>query len=227
MNNHSDISLLYSTIYRCYFLQSNFYGRSTFGLFFAHPSFPDIQLSDNIEGIVESAVLQAIMDYGNTETIISLDLIHTSSQNDQNYTTLVNSIEQGFPNRHSLIKPMIYNFWEVWHLLSTDRGLLLMKGRIVVPKSLKGKISRYLHSVHQGVVCIKTHANDSVFWLGMNVSICNFRPNCIVCLRMATSQPRDPITITPSPDWLFQKIVMGLFYIEQFLYLICIDRLNN
>ena len=45
-------------------------------------------------------------------------------------------------------------------------------------------------------------------------------------LSMALIQPWELITITPSPDLLFQLIVMDLFYVEHFADLICADRLT-
>ena len=45
---------------------------------------------------------------------------------------------------------------------------------------------------------MKTRANESVYWPGMNASICNYRNNCVTCSRNAPSLPHEPIQMTPT-----------------------------
>ena len=69
---------------------------------------------------------------------------------------------------------------------NTDSALtVLMDGRIVKPKSLRTKILHCLHAAHQGVDGMKARTNDTVYWPGMNVSIRNFRANCLTCATIA------------------------------------------
>ena len=75
-----------------------------------------------------------------------------------------------------------------------------MDGRIIIPKSLRKKVLHFLHSTHQGVDSMKACANDSVYWSGMNASICNFRANSSICATVALIQPQELITMTPSLD---------------------------
>ena len=128
-----------------------------------------------------------------------------------------------FSPKRNLTEPDIRDFWEVWHQLSNDRGLVLMDRRIVIPKPLRKKILHCLHSAYQGVYGMKARANDSVYWPGMNASIRNFRANCSICTTIAPSQPREPITMTPSPEWPFQQIVMDIFHVGHVTYLACAD----
>ena len=105
--------------------------------------------------------------------------------------------------------------------------LEVLDRRIVIPKPLRKKILHCLHSAHQGVDGMKARANDSVYWPGMNASIRNFRANCSICTTIAPSQPREPITMTPSPEWPFQQIVMDIFHVGHVTYLACADRLTG
>ena len=98
-----------------------------------------------------------------------------------------------------------------------------MDWRILIPTSQRKNILMSLHSTHQGVVGVKTCANDLVYWPGMNASIRNYRANCITC----SSLTHEPIQMTPTPEWLFQQIVMDLFYVGSFTYLACADRLTG
>ena len=74
---------------------------------------------------------------------------------------------------------------------------------------------------------MKANANESVYWPGMDASICSIRANCIVCSNITPSQPRESIILTQSPDWPFQQIVMDLFYVGDHVYLACADRLTG
>ena len=154
------------------------------------------------------------------------DHIRASSRSDNPYTKLIHAINQGFPHKRSLTELDICDFWEVWHRLSTDRSLVLMDGRIVIPKSLRRKILHCLHLAHQGVDGMKACANDTVYWPGMNAPIRNFRANCPTCATIALSQPGETIIMTPAPEWPFQQIVMDIFHVDHVAYLTCVDRLT-
>ena len=184
-----------------------------------NPSPRDIHLSNSRDVAMELAAIQAAVNINNNTTVITPDHIRALGRNDNIYTTLINAINQGFPLKRTLTEPDICDFWEVRHRLSNDRGLVLMDRRIVIPKPLRKKILHCLHSAHQGVDGMKARANDSVYWPGMNASIGNFRANCSICTTIAPSQPREPITMTPSPEWPFQQIVMDVFHVGHLIYL--------
>ena len=104
-----------------------------------HPSFKDVHLLDNIDTVMELAAIQAMMNTGDNSAAMTSDHILASCWNDQSYTNLINSINQGFPSKCSLTEPDTHDFWEVWYQLSTNRGLVLMDGRIIIPKSFRKK----------------------------------------------------------------------------------------
>ena len=89
------------------------------------------------------------------------------------------------------------------------------------------KLLHCLHSAHQGVIGMKAHVNESVYWPGMDTSIRSIRANCMVCSNIAPSQLQEPIILTRSPDWPFQQIVMDLFHTGDYTYLACTDRLTG
>ena len=145
--------------------------------------------------------------------LTSLDLIRVAGHSDPLYIKLIKTIQKGFPRTRSLTAPEVREYWEVRHRLSVDNDLALLDQRIIIPTSQSTKILRSLHSAHQGEVGMKARANESVYWPGMNASICRTRANCIECSKIAPSQPREPITLTVSPDWPFQQIVVDLFHV--------------
>ena len=146
---------------------------------------------------------------------MSPDLICTSSQNGQNYITLINLIEQRFFNRC---------FWQ------NQRSTISAKyGSTPVLIGLR------TNALENCSVKIPLGINIMLFafrpprgsWhegLCMNTSIHYFRVNCTACSSMAPSQPQEPITITVFSDWPFQQY---LFFIELFANLVCAYRLHD
>ena len=80
--------------------------------------------------------------------------------------------------------------------------------------------------MHQREVGMKGHANESLYLPRINASIRNTRAGCTYCSKIAHSQPKEPINLTPSPDWPFQQIIIALFYVGNHGYLACADRLT-
>ena len=154
----------------------------------------------------------------------SPDLIRVAGHSDPQYIKLIKTIQRGFPRTRSLTAPEVREYWEVRHRLSVDNNLALLDQRIIIPTSQRTKILCSLHSAHQGM---KARANESVYWPGMNASIRTTRNNCTECSKIAASQPRELITLTVSPDWPFQQIVLDLFHVGRQTYLACADRLTG
>ena len=50
---------------------------------------------------------------------------------------------------------------------------------------------------------MKAHANESVYWPGMDASIGSIRANCMVYSNITSSQPQEPMILRWSPDWPF------------------------
>ena len=187
----------------------------------------DDTTSDEVETFVRAVALEAILDYGDDAGAISPDMVRAAGRGDAAYTLLASQVEQGFPGSRHLTDPSIRAFWEVRHRLAVDRGLILLDRRIVIPTSLQKRVLRCLHSAHQGVVGMKARANETVYWPGMDASIRNHRASCVACTKVAPSLPREPILLSPSPEWPFQQIVMDLFYVGHHTYLACADRFTG
>ena len=163
-------------------------------------------MSLEIESQVRVVSMEAIADYGDNAGVISPDLIRASGRGDSAYVRLVDQIGEGFPSSRRMTDPLIRDFWEVRHRLSVDDGLVLLDRRIVVPVSLRKRVLRCLHSAHQGVAGMKSRANETVYWPGMDASLRNHRESCETCNRVAPSLPREPLVLSKSPEWPFQHI---------------------
>ena len=199
--------------------------QSLLDTFHIEPSPIDTDESDEICAATRLTALTCVSILDGHPAITSLDHIRIAGQKDAQYTLLGKTIDNGFPNSRQATLPSIPEYWEVRNRLSNDNGLIQRDWRIVIPNRQRKNKLKSLHSAHQRVVGMKTLANESVYWPGMNASIRNYRDNCITCSRNAPSLPHEPIEMTATPEWPFQQIVMDLFHAGSFTYLTCADRL--
>ena len=66
-----------------------------------------------------------------------------------------------------------------------------------------------------------------IYWPGMINSICSKRYNCKHCNEIAPSQTREPLMVTPSPDWPFHLIRADYFKLNNRSYLAIVDRFSG
>ena len=149
-----------------------------------------------------SATAEALSEYNDKVGVVSIDMIKPAGRQDHAYSLLGQQIIIGFPQIKHLTDPTIREYWEVRNRLAVSEGLVIMDRRIVIPAKLRKRILQCLHSAHQGGVRMKSRANETVYWPG---------ETCETCNRIAPSQAREPIVLSESPQWPFQKIVMDLF----------------
>ena len=192
-----------------------------------HPTIKEEEISVEVQSSFKAASIEAISDYGDHTGVISPDMIRASGRGDAAYSCLVEQISKGFPQSRHLTDPLIREFWEVRHRLSADDGLVMLDKRLVIPKGFRKRVLRCLHAAHQGVVGMKSRANETVYWPGMDACIRNHRESCGTCMKIAPSQPREPIILAKSPEWPFQQLAMDLFYVEDHGYLVYADRFTG
>ena len=105
-------------------------------------------------------------------------------------------------------------------------GLVLKGNRIVIPKILQNEMKTLLHNGHFGIVKIKHHAREIMFWHGMNRDIKNIVKTCDLC-QQHKRQGREtyiPHEILNIP-WI--KVGTDLFEIFLKSYLIVVDYTSN
>ena len=135
------------------------------------PTQSDVTESDDMDDWVASTTTMATFGANSNIAVTSPDLIRAAGHSDPQYIKLIKTIQRGFSRPRSLTAPEVCEYWEVRHRLSVDNDLALLGQRIIIPTSQRTKILHSLYSAHQGEVGTKAHANESVYWPGMNASI--------------------------------------------------------
>ena len=134
---------------------------------------------------------------------------------DPTYQLLTQTITMGFPTMKNDLPNAIISFWEAQKQLSVPDKIIL----IVIPNNLSKCTLRTLHSAYQGVSSMKSRANAAVYWPDINNNIRNLRYTCHFCNEIAPEQPKEPIILTPIPQYPFQKACADYFEMSGHHYL--------
>lgn len=147
---------------------------------------------------------------------------------DDYYKHLRTLIQEGFQiPKHSLDVEM-QSYWDVRDRLSiTKDGVILMDERVVIPKTCRKQVVQLLHAAHQGVSTMRRRANQSVYWPRMNIDLKNVRENCQYCNSIAPQHSKEPLILTPDPEFPFQEVAADFFYVKKQSYLVLVDRYSG
>ena len=86
---------------------------------------------------------------------IKLDTIREQINSDQQYLDLIKIIEDGFPDHKDLTPQHIQPFWPLQEELYTNKNVVYIAGKPLIPTSLRPKILHELHLGHQGTSTMK------------------------------------------------------------------------
>ena len=74
---------------------------------------------------------------------------------------------------------------------------------------------------------MKSRPNGAVYWPSINNNIQNVPYTCHFCNEIAPQQPKEPIIITPIPQYPFQQICADYFEMSDHHYLSIVDRFSG
>lgn len=158
---------------------------------------------------------------------MTLDEVKKATLNDPEMELLKHSIRNGFGRSQNSTDPAIRSFFNVKEHLWIDRDMVIFKDRIVVPRALRQKVVKALHSAHQGTEGMRARAANSVYWPGLNASIAEVRKNCKFCDSIAPTQPREPLQPLPASQYPFQHVCADAFEVNRQQYLVIVDKFSG
>ena len=148
---------------------------------------------------------------------------------DENLQKLQKKIEDGFQGIISQLDyaPGIREFFQFKNGLSTVDGVVLYNNRTVIPSPLRALILETLHSAHQGVSCVTSRAESSVFWPGITPANANLRARCRSCNERVPSQPHGPPLAAQPAVYPFQCICADYFKYKGCNYMVVVYRYSG
>ena len=141
-------------------------------------------------------------------------------------------------SRYSRLLSILGSDMEVWDddLTEYERfrdeltivdGVVVFRGRIVVPAALRKDVLRALHCAHQGSTSMTLRAADTVWWPGVAKDIARVREGCSKCSENTPSQSAAPPKPIPLPDYHFQMVSSDYFSYSGHKYLVAVDRYSG
>ena len=155
--------------------------------------------------------------------------VQVNTLSDENLQNLQTKIEDGFQGIASQLDlaPGIREFFQFKDGRSTMDGVILYNNRTVIPSPLRALILDTLHSARQGVSCMTSRTESSVFWPGITPTIANLRTRCRSCNERAPSQPHSPPLAAQEPVFPFQCICADYFKYKGCNYMVVVDRFSG
>ena len=174
---------------------------------------------------LHSSLVHAIV--AKDDEVVSWSRVKSACKIDDTCMHLIEMIENGFPQHKSEVEECLRPFHKLKDELYTVDGVPCLSGRIFIPKALRKEVLSTLHSAHQGVSGMKTVARGRFWWLGMNSDIEQTRFQCRDCNEGAPSNVREPMLLSPEPEFPWQQAVMDYFEYAALKFLVIADRFTG
>ena len=174
-------------------------------------------LVEEIETYVQAKLAQLPMSQD------KLQQIRVASAGDPVVSRAIEFTVVGWPRYVRDVPKEIRHLWSVRAQLSVVDGLLVYRDRIVVPESLRTEILSKIHDGHWGITKCRERAAEAVWWPGLSADIERIVKTCSYCQEHATSQRKEPLIASPTPDGPWQRIAADLCQLGSHYYLVVID----
>ena len=179
---------------------------------------------------------------------VTWDCVREETRKDPVMQKLVFFANSMFPSDKSELPDELIPYWPIRDSIYVVDDVVLMKDRIVLPRSLqndamitglpgmdrivippslRGEIISTLHAAHQGVSCMNERAKAGVYWPGITTDILKARQSCASCNRNMPSQSRLPPAEAHIPTAPFEAIACDYFHFKGWYYLVAADRLSG
>ena len=184
-------------------------------------SLRDAEQEDRVAGCEISAIGERAV------IALTWERIAAATLADPDLAAMKDIIETGSHHEMATMGERFPGYKGVADKLSTVEGVVVYKGRAVVPASLRNSVLEVLHAAQQVVSGMHRRAEACVYWPGMTESIAGARGRCESCHRVAPSQPAPPPTPLPEPQHPFELIAADYCTFQGHSYLVTVDRYSG
>ena len=112
---------------------------------------------------IEQALLASLKRNTAHKFSLSWDAIRKGTENDVSMKAFLEFISTGFPEHIPEHLNSLKPYWKYRQSLFELDGVILYNDRVLIPPSLRGKVTEILHSAHQGVSSMEARARAIVF----------------------------------------------------------------
>ena len=140
--------------------------------------------------------------------------------------TVYQFTQQGWPHQRRHTSRMAMAYWDFEDQLSTDKELLLMGPRTVIPSCLCQEYLERLHHGHLSATKVQQNAHQHLYWPGLDADILDYTRRCQECI-FQSLPPKEPLQAHNVPQQPWECIVMDYFYANRRLYILICDYFSK
>lgn len=130
----------------------------------------------------------------------------------------------GYPEK---VEESIKNYKVKNESISSENKCLFYGDRVIIPKSLQGKILKSLHENHVGMVKMKMFARSYVWWLNMDKDIEKYVKSCFVC-QSTLNVPKEVVTSKwEESTYPFERVHTDFFHLHGKTYILYVDTYSK
>lgn len=158
----------------------------------------------DLTGIIHSVTKSACLSEQN------YNLYRSIIERDEFFLRICRYVENGWPN-YQLLDDLSRVFYKVKDELHFENGLLFRDHRLVIPKELQGKLSKWLHAPHLGIEKTLARARMHYYWPNMNGQIKELVASCAICEKFTRNNQKEELVQEELPRYPFQIVSMDVF----------------
>ena len=121
----------------------------------------------------------------------------------------------------------IPQYFKYRSLMKEKDDVIIYKGRLLIPSSLRPKALKWVHSAHQGFNNMMLRINKIMWWPLITKDVTKLHENCQKCTEDAPSQTKDPPEKLIKARYPFQYICADFFEVRGKQFLIIVDRFSS
>jgi transposase InsO family protein len=115
-------------------------------------------------------------------------------------------IDRGWPTKDSITDDELFTYYEKRDELAIESGIILWRGRMVIPSKLRQAVMSMLHDGHPGVVAMRELARFSVWWPQIDIAVENYVKSCQSCQAARSQEPLVPLFAWNVPEEPWSRI---------------------
>ena len=154
---------------------------------------------------------------------MKLNEIREATKSDDELRTLMNIIQNGWPNLREKILLSALPYWNICDELSVIDGIILKGNRIVVPSTMRKEMLQRIHYGHMGIEKSKRRARDAVYWPLLSQRIAEMVSKCNMCLEHRKENTKEPMIPFRIPTIPWEVVATDLFTLDNSDYLLIVD----
>ena len=140
--------------------------------------------------------------------------------------TVYQLTQQGWPHQRRHTARMARAYWDFRDHLYTDKGLLLMGPRIVIPSCLREEYLQRLHQGHLSATKVQQNACQHLYWPRLDADIADYTRRCQEYIHWS-QPPKEPLQAHDVPQEPWERIAMDYFYMNGRLYILICDYFSK